>query len=456
MNRIIKKLILIFGIAGTLSAQNPSSSIWSLTANQAAVISGDVTATDQSLSNMQVTYSSSVQRSSPTGTAGTWAAEAAENSSRYMQFAVSPKTNFYFTVTSVSLKLYVNSGSGMRATVYYSKDSTFTTKTQIGTTITLSTAVPGTPNVTASPNFDVNLGEVFYVRIYPWNIGATTGKYVITNNVNISGTTLSATSVLTSVNSLNQFVQSTNTPSAVQNYTVTGMGLTNSVIITAPANFELSSDSGATWNNSASPLTLTVNNGSVSGQPFPISVRMNSSAAGLDSGMITHASTGAPLTEVAVWGVRLAAEPSVVSSLTFPHVTGTSMTINFTGGNGSKRIVVMRSEDSVNWVPTDGIPVGGVDSNFTIATDQMNGNKIMYNGSGTAVTVIGLSSNVKYYVSVFEYNVATGNSQNYFTSNSAKGTRTTNAVPTLSFSKESLPFGMVVVNTTSPELHYSI
>ncbi len=456
MSRVMNKMIVLLCAAGILFAQTPSSSVWSLTANQSAIVNGDLTALDQQLSAMQILYSSGVQRSSPTGTAGTWTAETAENSSRFMQFTVFPKTNFYFTVLSVSLKLYVNSGSGMRANVYYSKDSAFTTKTQIGTTITLTTAVPGTANITASPNVNVNLGEVFYVRIYPWNIGTTTGKYVITNSVNISGTTLSATSVLTSVNLLNQFVQLSNTPSTAQNYTVTGMGLTNEVMITPPVNFEISTDSGSTWSGNSAPVSLMVNNGTISGQPFPISVRMNAMNAGVDSGKIIHTSTGAPNIEVKVVGVRLAEEPSIVSSLSFSQVTGNSMSLGFTGGNGGRRIVVMRGGDSVTWVPTDGVPVNGVDSNFSIATDQGNGNKIVYDGSGTTLNISGLSSNVQYYFSIFEYNSASGNSQNYLTSISASGTKTTTAVPTLSLSTASLSFGMVLVNTISTELTYSL
>ncbi|MBP6672190.1 MAG: hypothetical protein KA247_03535, partial [Bacteroidetes bacterium] len=186
----IYSVILLFGFT-LLAAQIPASSVWPLTANQSPVVTGNVSALDQQLSSMQVTYSSSVQRSSPTPTAGTWTAETGENASRYLQFVVRPSGNNSLTVATVSMNLYVNSGSGMRANVYFSKDSLFAVKTQIGTTFTLTTSAPGTPNVSASPNVVVNSGERFFVRIYPWNIGATTGKYVITNNVTVSGTTLS-------------------------------------------------------------------------------------------------------------------------------------------------------------------------------------------------------------------------------------------------------------------------
>jgi hypothetical protein len=147
--------------------QTTASATWALTTNQSAVIVGSVLATGQSLTNIQVSYSSSVQRCSPTGTAGTWPAESAENTTRYMQFSVSPTAGNIFTINSISMKLYINSGSNGRANVYYSKDSTFATKTQIGATLTLIATVPGTPNVTVNPNTAINSGETLYLRFIP-------------------------------------------------------------------------------------------------------------------------------------------------------------------------------------------------------------------------------------------------------------------------------------------------
>ncbi|MBP6672319.1 MAG: T9SS type A sorting domain-containing protein, partial [Bacteroidetes bacterium] len=307
-----------------------------------------------------------------------------------------------------------------------------------------------------SPNVVVNSGERFFVRIYPWNIGATTGKYVITNNVTVSGTTLSATAVLTSTQLLDQFSQPDGAPSGTQQYTVTGTGLTDNVIVTPPANFDVSSDSGATWNSSSSPLSLAVSGGSISGQPVKIFVRLNASAAGTVSGVITHTSVGATSSDIAVNGVKISDEPTTVASLSISQITGTSMFLSFAGGNGSSRIVVMRAADSVNWAPADGVPVSGADSNFTAATDQGNGNKVIYNGTGSDVIAAGLSSNVKYHIAVFEYNSATGNSQNYLTSSSATGSATTNADPAISLTKTSLTFGMVLINSISSEQSYAL
>jgi pectate lyase len=453
MKNSVRMLSVSILCAAAIFAQNPSSAVWPLTANQAPVITGDIQALDQQLNGMQVTYSSSVQRSSPLPTAGTWAAESSENSGRFLQFSVRPTGISILSVSSVTMNLYVNSGSGMRANIYYSKDSTFSEKTAIGTTMTLSTTVPGVPNVNGVPNIDVNIGETFYVRVYPWNIGATTGKYVITNNVKITGSTRSSIAVLPSAAALNQFLQSAVAPSPVFYYTVSGTGLTNNVSVSAPAGFEITADSGTTWNTSAVPVVLTVAAGTVIGQPVPIGVRLNTASAGTVSGIITHTSTGAPTAEVSVTGVRLAEEPTLPSAIAITQVTGRSMKLNFSGGNGSGRVAVLRADSAVNWVPVDGMPVPGADSNALAATDLGNGNKAVYNGSGNTVGLSGLSSNVKYFLSVFEYNHASGNSYNYLPA-AGTASATTIAVSTLSVTPSSLSYGMVQVNSVSAVQSY--
>ena len=161
-------MILNWLIIGQLLAQTSATSTWPLTANQNASVTGNLSAAPQTLSNMQVKYESGVQRSSPSGTAGSWLEETSENINRFMQFAVTPVEGYIFNVNSIEMKLYVNSGSNMRANVYYATDPLFVTKTQIGSTYTLSSSVPSAPNITATLNYEVAYGDTFYVRIYPW------------------------------------------------------------------------------------------------------------------------------------------------------------------------------------------------------------------------------------------------------------------------------------------------
>ena len=455
MPRSLSLILLFLLFSFPAAAQTAASATWALTANQTASVTGAVTAADQQLSGMQVSYSSSVQRSSPTPTAGTWSAETGENSGRYMQFSITANSSTVLTVTSLSMKLYVNSGSNMRATVYYSKDAAFTSRTQIGSTFSLTTTVPSSPNVSATPSVTVNAGESIYLRIYPWNTGATTGKYVITNSVVISGTSISTTAILPSVTSLSQFTQPTSSPSSVSSYTVTGTGLSSSVTITPPANFEVSADGGSTWHASASPVSMAVSGGTITGEPVTILVRANAASAGLSTGVITHTSSGASDAEVAVSAVRLSDEPSASSSIGVSGVTGSQMTLTFSGGNGANRLAVVRAGSAVSWVPTDGEPVSGANADVTSAADLGSGQKIVFNGTGNSVTVTGLSGGITYYASVFEYNVATGNSQNY-RSSAGTASATTTAVPFLNTSAASLSFGLVETGTSSSVQQYTL
>lgn len=445
-SRILLAFFIIFSFS---IAQTPASGLWPLTADQHAEVTGNIMASPQSLNNMQVKYESSVQRSSPGGTAGSWPGESAENITRYMQFAVTPQAGYIFNVSSVSMILYVNSGSNMRANIYYSTDPLFNSKTQIGSTYTLSSTVLTSANVTATLDQEIECPDTFYVGIYPWYTTSTTGKYVIVKDVTVSGSTISATSVLASPTRLSGFMQiDTGTPSEIQTYSLTGINLTNPIVIFPPASFEISTDS-LTWKTFGDSIVFPVSDGHISGQPVNIAVRLNATAAGAYEGVISHCSQDATGADVTLAGVCLAAEPTNFSTITIDSLTGTTVSLSLNGGNGIRRIVTVRADTIGVWLPVDGIPVTGVSADFTMATDQGDGIKIVFDGVDSTVTITGLTSNTIYSLAVFEYNVATGNTQNYLTT--AFGTKnfTTLAVPTLSVIPKRLDFGNVLINNNA-------
>ena len=436
--------------------QTAASAVWSLTADQSVIVTGNVSGANQALSNMQVSYASGAQRCSPAGTAGAWPADAGEVTTRYMQYAVSPISGNSFNVSALSIILYSSAGSSMKANVYYSTDSSFATKTQIGTTFSLGNTALTAPNVNASPNTTVNNGETFYVRIYPWYTAATTTKYVIAKTVTISGTTGSVNAVLTSTNSLTGFVQASSAPSGSQTYTLTGTNLTNNVVITAPARFEISTDAGTSWNGSSSPVTLPVSGGIVAGQPITVSVRMNTTGAGTYVDTIRNTSSGSQSSVIAVSGVVVAQEPTTASAVSFGTVTGNSIVANFIGGNGSNRIVVAREASAVNWTPTDRQAVLGQNTDFSLATDLGSGNKLVYDGTGNTVTVTGLKSNVTYFFAVYEYNTGGSSTQNYLTTSAGTGSQVTVRVSSLLAEPSVLSFGNGVINKDSITLSYKL
>lgn len=220
----------------------------------------------------------------------------------------------------------------------------------------------------------------------------------------------------------------TGASSTAQSYTVAGINLTDNLIVTPPASYEISTSNSPF--TAQSTITLVPSSGTVS--TTTIYVRFSpSEASGTIAGTITNASTGAATQSVSVSGVALSAEPTAQTTISFSNIASTSLDINLTlpgSGSGSNRIVVMKSGSPVSFTPTDGNAVSGVSSVFTLATDQGSGNRVVYDGTGSGystVSVTGLSSVTTYYFQVFEYNAGTGNSQNYLTSVSSTASQTT-------------------------------
>ena len=120
----------------------------------------------------------------------------------------------------------------------------------------------------------------------------------------------------------------------------------------------------------------------------------------------------------------LATEPtSQASSVTFSSVTASGMTINWTGGDGSSRIVLVKSGSAVNSDPVDGTSYSA-DVAFGSGTQIGAGNYVVYVGSGASVAISGLSANTTYHVAVYELNGTSG-AENYLTTAPATGNHST-------------------------------
>ena len=107
--------------------------------------------------------------------------------------------------------------------------------------------------------------------------------------------------------------------------------------------------------------------------------------------------------------------PTIPSSaISFSSIGNNSMTINFSKGDGARRVVLCKINSSVNATPINGnlytaSPV------FGNGTQIGSGNYVVYNDTGSSFTLIGLTANTIYYFSVFEFN-GSGSSSNYLTS----------------------------------------
>lgn len=271
--------------------------------------------------------------------------------------------------------------------------------------------------------------------------GSGTSEYID----NVAITTLSSSYINLSTAELPSFggVVS-NTVSQSLSYTVSGNFLSAPVTITAPASFEVSLDNVSF----GSSLSLVPSDSTLS--PTTVYVRyVPTAAVGSESGTIEHRSEGALTRYLTVSGVALAAEPTVQPSVSVTQVTGTTITLQISGGNGGGVCVVCRPQSEVSFVPTDGEIYTGINQNFSAASDVGSGQKIVYKGSASSVTITGLSPATLYSFAVYAFNEGVNNSTNYLAENASHVSVTTSSDPSFIVTPAAIDFGNVVQNNGS-------
>lgn len=95
------------------------------------------------------------------------------------------------------------------------------------------------------------------------------------------------------------------------------------------------------------------------------------------------------------------------------NITTNSVTLNWTSGNGSNRIVVLKEDSAVTFVPSDNSTYQS-NANFGSGTDLGSGQFVVYNGNSNTVNVTGLTPGKIYYAAIFDYGCLSG-SENYLT-----------------------------------------
>ncbi len=201
----------------------------------------------------------------------------------------------------------------------------------------------------------------------------------------------------------------TGTNSSPQTFTVSGSNLTADITITAPSLFQVSTD-GSSYGS-----TKTLTRSGVSVGTTTVYVMFSpSSADGAHSGTVTMSTTGAANGTVSVSGNAISTEPTTVSSaITFTNPASTSLGISWTNGNGASHLVVVRSGAAIATDPTDGI---SYTASATFASGTAIGaGYVVYNSTGSSVTVTGLTKGTWYFVNVYELN-GSGGTENYRTS----------------------------------------
>jgi hypothetical protein len=110
----------------------------------------------------------------------------------------------------------------------------------------------------------------------------------------------------------------------------------------------------------------------------------------------------------AIDDIEIVASPtgpgSLASAVALPNITDTTTTLTWTNGNGNGRLVVARLTSTTSVAPSDFRLYDG-SSIFATPVDSTGlGNYVVYNGTGTTVTVTKLTRNTNYTYDVYEYN----------------------------------------------------
>ena len=223
------------------------------------------------------------------------------------------------------------------------------------------------------------------------------------------------------------------TASAEQTITLSGSNLTGfpaNITVTASANLEISLTSGGTFSSVVSvPYT------SATLAATPIYARITATAAlGAISGTITSAGGGAATSPVVNFsGSVNTPEPTVqASNVIISNVGATSFDVSFTNGNGSNRLVTLKTQAALKVAPIDG-------TTYSIGSITGSNNSVVHIGSGP-FTVTGLVPGTIYTIQAYEFN-GSGSSSNYL---AADGT----VNPTNATTAGTLPF-LIQANFTS-------
>lgn len=125
--------------------------------------------------------------------------------------------------------------------------------------------------------------------------------------------------------------------------------------------------------------------------------------------------------------VTTKAAPTVQATVTnFTAIAGNKLTINWSNGNGERRLVIARKGAAVNAVPVNLVDysVSAVFGGGAVLNAE---NYVVYKGTGSNTTITGLEPNTVYHFAVFEYN---GNVGPVYLAPGAAASQLTNAGPT--------------------------
>lgn len=255
------------------------------------------------------------------------------------------------------------------------------------------------------------------VRFRTAGIGA--GEYYFIDDVKLTGIAPIVPTIST-ISNFTSFSTTAGSASASQSYTVSGDYLTDDVTITAPANFEVSTNN----TSFSSSVVLNQTGGNLDGEPVTVYARITSGAsAGSVSGNISHASTDATTVNIAVDGEVISVEPTNQPT-SFVATAGSynQVTVTWSDNDGAQAasgFLIMANTTGTFTNPVDGVAQAD--------ETNLNDNVAVVNvghGVQTYTWNNNVSGNTTYYFKIFPYN-GSSNTINYKTDGTVATANTT-------------------------------
>jgi uncharacterized repeat protein (TIGR02543 family) len=226
----------------------------------------------------------------------------------------------------------------------------------------------------------------FAIYAFAWDGShAATYDYLTTAVSTAQATTLTAPAISVSPSSLSFPPTAVGNSSLPLTYTVSGANLTGNIVISAPANFAISTTSGSGYGSS---VTLAQSGGTVSATT--IYVVFSPTAQTTYSANITHASFGANNPNVAVSGVGASAPSVTTSAATSLTTAGATFNGSVTSSNGA-----VLTDSGFYYQTTPGVTTSGT---------QVDVGSTSLGAISKAVT--GLNPNQIYYYRAYAVNAA--------------------------------------------------
>ncbi|MDR2806384.1 MAG: T9SS type A sorting domain-containing protein [Dysgonamonadaceae bacterium] len=144
------------------------------------------------------------------------------------------------------------------------------------------------------------------------------------------------------------------------------------------------------------------------------------------------------ITDVKVLVSEIGDAPTVQAGIGFGTVTGSSVIVNLTKGNGEGRLLVYKKTTAVDFVPQAG-------NSYPDGTVLSGGNYVAQSGDLAEVTVQGLEAGETYHFAVFEYN-GFDETANYLTPG-ATGNIRTMEIPSIRLSTYKIAFDRLKTGT---------